>query len=112
MGYHPEGPGQAQEVGPRKPHEAQQGQLQGARSCTHVEATPNILESLRLEKASKIIKSNYQYRLGHKGIQSSPEQDLGVLVGENLDINQQCVLTAQKAIHILGCLNSSVASRR
>jgi len=54
----------------------------------------------------------YQYRMGDKGIESSPsEKDLGVLVGEQLDMSWQCALGAKKANHILGFIISSMASR-
>ncbi|KAK4826800.1 hypothetical protein QYF61_011608 [Mycteria americana] len=54
----------------------------------------------------------YPYRLGDEWMESSPEEkDLGVLVHEKLDMSRQRALTAQKAICILGCIQSSVASR-
>jgi len=53
----------------------------------------------------------YQYRLGDKGMESSPaEKYLGVLVDEKLDRSWQRVLAAQKANHIQGCTTSNVAS--
>jgi len=45
-------------------------------------------------------------------IESSPEEkDLGCWLTNKLSVAWQCVLAAQKANHILGCIPSSMASR-
>ncbi|XP_059728926.1 spindlin-Z-like isoform X1 [Haemorhous mexicanus] len=53
----------------------------------------------------------HKYLLDGKWIESNPEEkDMEVLMDKELDMSHQCVLPAQKANCILGCIKRSIAS--
>ncbi|KAJ7399963.1 rna-directed dna polymerase from mobile element jockey-like [Pitangus sulphuratus] len=56
--------------------------------------------------------SQCQYRLRDEQTKTRPaKKNLGMLVGQRLDMNQECVLPVWKVNCILGCIKSSMARR-
>ncbi|PKU45424.1 hypothetical protein llap_4277 [Limosa lapponica baueri] len=54
----------------------------------------------------------HNYSLDEEWIESSPDKkDLGVLMDKKLNTRRQCVLSAQKANCILGCIKRNVTNR-
>ena len=54
----------------------------------------------------------HSLRWGGEWLESSPEmKDLGVLVDERFNMTWECVLAAQKANSILGCIRKNITSR-
>ncbi|KAJ7403903.1 hypothetical protein BTVI_74659 [Pitangus sulphuratus] len=84
-----EGPGQAREVGPWESHEFSKAK------CKVLHLGWGNLQN--------------QYRLRDEGIKNSPaEKGLEVLVGEELDMSHQCVLTTWEDSHVLDCIVGSI----
>ncbi|PKU41707.1 rna-directed dna polymerase from mobile element jockey-like [Limosa lapponica baueri] len=78
---------------------------------TKLHGAVNTLEGRDANQRDLDRLERHKYRLGREWIESSPEEDLGVVVDEKLNMSWLCVLTAQKANHIPGCIKRSVASR-